>query len=550
MRRLFLLLGAFSIISGVISQTIDDIIIGGGNQQFNRQPFGVDFGYERSASIYKIDEINLFGTITQLGWNVQTSQSTNIPTRIYLKTTAANFLNSTPWAELIYEATLVYDATRQFNSTGWITIDISDFIYGSDNLMVLCETNYGGIGTSATPRFFCTNYQNQNLHEFYFANTYPPLSYGTLSYNRPDIQITINSTGSPGNFSATTLSSSQISITFLPNTDNDNLVIVYDLDSTFTVPEGTPPAIGESFAGGTLIYNDNGFLFNHESLASDQVYYYDAFSYDGSEYCHGMAANATTYCETTSTFPIIESFDDESFPPVCWSNRRTAGSDLPGTWERKTSGIDPVCSPFSGSAMIQYNSLTYHTPAEVIMVSLPFNLPDTTYCTRFWMYRNDGSPEKADLVNVYYNTQNNLTGATLLGTVHRSCSLSPVVAMNRWYEYSFNLPASQSENPYFLIFEAVGDRGNNIFIDEILVISKRNIWTGNVSTEWNNAGNWSIGNVPNPYDKVVIPALPAGLLFPVIANGISAECYDIIVAPAADLIIQPGGTLIVKRNSL
>ncbi|MCF0074052.1 hypothetical protein LZD49_26455 [Dyadobacter sp. CY261] len=34
-----------------------------------------------------------------------------------------------------------------------------------------------------------------------------------------------------------------------------------------------------------------------------------------------------------------------------------------------------------------------------------------------------------------------------------------------------------------------------------------NIWTGNVSASWNNAGNWSLGVVPLPSHTVQIPTV-------------------------------------------
>lgn len=36
-----------------------------------------------------------------------------------------------------------------------------------------------------------------------------------------------------------------------------------------------------------------------------------------------------------------------------------------------------------------------------------------------------------------------------------------------------------------------------------------NTWTGNASASWNNAGNWSLGVVPQPSHTVVIPTLTA-----------------------------------------
>jgi hypothetical protein len=99
------------------------------------------------------------------------------------------------------------------------------------------------------------------------------------------------------------------------------------------------------------------------------------------------------------------------------------------------------------------------------------------------MYRDPGYPTNADLVNVYYNTTNNLTGATLLGTINRSMSLAPAVASQGWYEYSFNLPPGSIGNNRFVIFEGVSAYGNNIFLDDIEIFYDPN---------WIPVSNWAL----------------------------------------------------------
>jgi hypothetical protein len=72
-------------------------------------------------------------------------------------------------------------------------------------------------------------------------------------------------------------------------------------------------------------------------------------------------------------------------------------------------------------------------------------------------------------------------------------------------------------------------------------------WTGNISTAWNNSGNWNTGVVPGFNDMVLIPSDPSGGRFPVIASGISAECYNISLSPGATIAINTGGNLFVKN---
>ena len=99
----------------------------------------------------------------------------------------------------------------------------------------------------------------------------------------------------------------------------------------------------------------------------------------------------------------------------------------------------------------------------------------------------------------------------------------------------------------------VGETGTGgidygICLDDVMVLSNENNWTGNISTDWNDSGNWSSGFVPDLYDVVLIPSEPSGDKFPVIASGIIAKCYKITLNPGAFIMIQAGGFLNVTNQ--
>jgi hypothetical protein len=73
-----------------------------------------------------------------------------------------------------------------------------------------------------------------------------------------------------------------------------------------------------------------------------------------------------------------------------------------------------------------------------------------------------------------------------------------------------------------------------------------NKWTGNVSNDWTDPGNWTCGTVPDQSVTVFIPSVPAGGVFPVIASGITADCYDVTLETGAVIKVETGGTLNVK----
>lgn len=177
----------------------------------------------------------------------------------------------------------------------------------------------------------------------------------------------------------------------------------------------------------------------------------------------------TTACNAITTFPLTESFDGTLFAPVCWTNLKTAGTGTPGIWDRQTAGTYPTCTPHSGAAMTRYNSFSLASGTKGILVTPQMTIPTDQYMVKFWMFRDDGYPARADLVNVYYNTAPNTTGATLLGTINRYYLSTPIEATaNQWYQYTFNVPPGSFGDAY-IVFEAESIFGNNMYLDDIVV---------------------------------------------------------------------------------
>ncbi|WP_347219633.1 fibronectin type III domain-containing protein [Chryseobacterium sp.] len=162
-----------------------------------KYPLGVTWGFERSAAIYTAAEIaaagGSAGSILSLGWNSTAASNIGRPVKIYIKavgsTTAMTVQN---WGAATAGATLLYSGTTNLIPVGWYAIPLQlPFTYnGVDNLMVLVETNYGGSGiyTGATK----LTYSNVPNGHMYIENDTTPTTTknGTLTNNRPDIQLT------------------------------------------------------------------------------------------------------------------------------------------------------------------------------------------------------------------------------------------------------------------------------------------------------------------------------------------------------------------------
>ena len=86
----------------------------------------------------------------------------------------------------------------------------------------------------------------------------------------------------------------EMQLEFELNGAGQDVVIVYNDTGIFTTPEGSPPAVGGSFAGGTVVYQGSQTPQTHSGLISCTHYYYMLFSmYDG-RYSTGLAADDTT----------------------------------------------------------------------------------------------------------------------------------------------------------------------------------------------------------------------------------------------------------------
>jgi autotransporter-associated beta strand protein len=99
----------------------------------------------------------------------------------------------------------------------------------------------------------------------------------------------------PAALTATATGPDTIQLTFTLNANSSPVVIVYDLDNTFSDPSGSVPAVGQAFAGGTVVYAGSTSPQNHTGLDACETYYYKAWSYNGTVYsATGLTANDET----------------------------------------------------------------------------------------------------------------------------------------------------------------------------------------------------------------------------------------------------------------
>ena len=216
-----------------------------------------------------------------------------------------------------------------------------------------------------------------------------------------------------------------------------------------------------------------------------------------------MAISGTAHDYTVSAFPFIETFDNEELP-LGWLNVVISGA-INEKWTRETIGTYPDCSPF-GTAMLRYNSFSISADKQAMLVTRRLDMNTGTYGVGFKMYRNKESwGTYRDKVDVYVNTQPNITGATHLGTIHRKADYEPVVSADGWYDYQYQIPDTYITNKSYIILLATSKNGYNIFVDELVVKGM-----SMVTLEDNPAGGGTLtgGGGYFPGTQAVISATP------------------------------------------
>jgi len=176
-----------------------------------------------------------------------------------------------------------------------------------------------------------------------------------------------------------------------------------------------------------------------------------------------------TFAQTWQT----EGFESGAMPPAGWLNvAGTPTNGVAGNWTNVANAGTPVHAPHTGARQAQYNVGFSAANSSRALCSPVINY--TGRCggeqVGFWMYRDNGVAGFVDRLDVWINTAANLGGATLLGSINRRKSLTPVeTGADGWYYYSFNIPAAFTGNTNYLLFEANDNfgAGNLMYLDDI-----------------------------------------------------------------------------------
>lgn len=440
---------------------------GGGAGDNN--PFQTRPSYGRHATLYRAAEIGMFGNITDLSWEEAAfTAPLSCPVKIYLKMTTATTMPQTTWSDMITGAILVFDGVQDFSTLGWKTFDTMDYMYTSNNLLVLIEANFGGDGGGFDPYF--RYHETPNSAQYWFSNGTPPLGLGNLYAVRPDIRMYIIDPNPP-----------LAAVNPVPATAATNVflnpALTWESGGGTAPPTGYRLYLGTNTPPGNIVNGTDLGLVNSynpsPNLLPNQTYYWKIVPYNP----NGSTSGCPVWSFTTggrniiNTFPWNYGFETTYLPDNEWTHsivQGTAGFNL--ATEGWSSEIPTT--PHSGSEMISYDCRDIASGDNAILATPSIHMTDTTMDCQvsFWLFKNGNWESSNDKLQVYVNSSPNLTGAALIGEVSRSLYFAPLNMPEGWGKFTFNMGPGSSTDKY-LILRGVSDNGLALLIDD-LEISK------------------------------------------------------------------------------
>ncbi|MCX6256618.1 MAG: PKD domain-containing protein [Bacteroidia bacterium] len=198
---------------------------------------------------------------------------------------------------------------------------------------------------------------------------------------------------SPIALGGSNVNSSSNNVTFTPNASNNNVLIVWNTTGTFSIPAGTPPSVGSSFAGGTVL-NTTSLTspISHSGLIPGTTYFYMAWSYDIlNNYSKPKSVSiATSAIANPATFTAAAASASSitlTFTANANSNNVLIVYNTTGVFTPPTMLTAPpaVNTPFAGGLVACAGSASSLSPQ-----TLSGLIASTTYY--FMAYSYDGNP--------------------------------------------------------------------------------------------------------------------------------------------------------------
>ena len=154
---------------------------------------------------------------------------------------------------------------------------------------------------------------------------------------------------------------------------------------------------------------------------------------------------------------------------------------------------------------------------------------------------NPASDGKRQIVIQWYGATANLPDGSTLCTLNfsypvASCSPSTL----NWFDNGSSCEYTDGTGNVLIDMPQA-----DYYINGLIGAGLPVTWTGNISNEWENAGNWSACGLPDATRNIIIPDVSPNS-FPVITA--PYNCRSITIEAGASLTIGLGGSLIISDN--
>lgn len=300
---------------------------------------------------------------------------------------------------------------------------------------------------------------------------------------------------SPSDISATTQSDTEVSLAFT-TVDSNDAVIIFNETGIFTKPSGVVPAVGEAFAGGTVLYTGQVSPVDVIELTPETQYYFGVFSVSGTNFSNVVIVDATTEATPLTGVLNTEDFEDAPGDAEDWFNATVTGDD-PWDFSEQDAFIDGATSSNADEHYLVSPSFDFSTRSGLTITFEyaggfdvgDFESLELVYSTN---YSGSGNPEANGVTwsPVSFEFTNIIESATLNS--------------NRVSSGQVAFPeAIDGESSVFIAFRYNSDgtiaNSEQWFIDNIIVqasastqlddyLSSRSLTAGDLGTDTNNNG--------------------------------------------------------------
>ncbi|MBN1926949.1 MAG: M6 family metalloprotease domain-containing protein [Prolixibacteraceae bacterium] len=267
----------------------------------------------------------------------------------------------------------------------------------------------------------------------------------------------------PDDFSATAVSHSQIDLSWLLNSESDNVLLAFNTSGIFGEPvSGSFYLPGDTIPGGdTVIYNGANNYFNHINLEPNTTYHYKIWSYNADIfYSLGTVQWAKTLCAPLTILPWNEDFNYGEVFPDCWSQEEVNDSRA---WWYMTMDYDQG-NPDTVTNNFYAILNDYSTSDNVSRLITPsFDLGNYANATLAFWHKQEAWNGNQDELTVKYKTS--ATGSWIELESYTN-------EYSTWTEEVIPLPEISSD--FHICFEGNAKYGFGVYIDDVTLTETEN----------------------------------------------------------------------------